>query len=152
MSLKKFISLALTAISLDQTTKALVVHYLENKSPIELAPFLNFTYIENTGISFGLFPNAGNLTFLAVNSLFILALILYYNHYRKLPSSKPFHWALMLLIAGGLGNIVDRISRGFVIDFIDFKIWPVFNAADSFITIGAILYASHSFFSRTPNS
>lgn len=139
-------------MALDQLSKTLAQRYLEQAPPLKILPFLDLTYIENTGISFGLFPNAGNGTFLALNSLFLLALALAYGHYRGRLNTTAFHWAFLFLIAGGLGNITDRIFRGFVVDFIDFKIWPVFNVADSLITAGAILYASHSFFSRTPNS
>ncbi len=91
--------------------------------------FKNVNFVKNTGITFGLFKG-NNLLFIFIN-LIIIAVILYY--YRK---EKKLQFGLDFVLAGALGNLFDRLVHGYVIDFIDLKIWPVFNLADSFIVIG----------------
>ena len=91
----------------------------------------SINYIENKGIAFGLFPN--NTLFIIITSLIILILIYY------LIKTKKHKLALTLLLAGSISNLTDRIIFGYIIDFIDFKIWPVFNIADISNTIGVIL-------------
>jgi signal peptidase II len=89
-----------------------------------------FTLVKNTGAAFGLFQDLNSV--LIYFSVIVLGLLIYFYD-RINPYSFTF------IAAGLTGNIIDRIFYGFVIDFINFKIWPVFNIADSFITIGVIL-------------
>ncbi|MBN1377213.1 signal peptidase II [Candidatus Woesearchaeota archaeon] len=92
--------------------------------------FFAFTLVKNTGAGFGLFQDLNSV--LIYFSVIVLGLLIYFYD-RINPYSFTF------IAAGLTGNIIDRIFYGFVIDFINFKIWPVFNIADSFITIGVIL-------------
>lgn len=100
--------------------------------------FLRIHYIENTGTIFGLFENS-NLIFLVLAIILCIAVIFYMkkNIERKSMKSKVFG----LILAGGIGNIIDRIVRGFVVDFISLKWVGIFNLADSYIVIGVILIA-----------
>jgi signal peptidase II len=104
--------------------------------------FLHMTLVHNTGIAFGLFKNAG-VVFIIIPAVAIVLLgynIYYYkNNEEKL--SRLYIVAFSLILGGAIGNLVDRILFGYVIDFIDLQVWPVFNIADSAITIGAVIIA-----------
>jgi signal peptidase II len=103
-----------------------------------LSPWVSITHVTNTGAAFGLFPDQGSL-FVIIAVLVVTAIIFYYRH---LPGDQ--WWvkvSLGLQLGGALGNLLDRLRLGYVIDFIDFKIWPVFNLADSAIVIGVAILA-----------
>ncbi|MBN2367428.1 signal peptidase II [Candidatus Woesearchaeota archaeon] len=91
-----------------------------------------FTYVQNTGASFGILKAGG--TYLAWISVIVLGLIMYF-HDRFPKKARIF---LIPVSAGIIGNLLDRLTHGFVIDFINLKVWPVFNIADSLIVIGII--------------
>ena len=93
---------------------------------------VSFHYVRNTGASFGILQ--GQNALLAWISVIVLGLIM--MHLDKV--KKEHEYPVLLLVAGLLGNLIDRVFRGFVIDFIDLKFWPVFNLADSLIVIGVI--------------
>lgn len=100
--------------------------------------FLHFTLVHNTGIAFGLFKNQG-IVFIIIP--FIAVVLIAYNiyyHRNNARVSRMYIVGFSLILAGAIGNLVDRIMFGYVIDFIDFRVWPVFNIADSAITIGTI--------------
>ena len=138
---KGFIRLAASAVAADQITKVLASVYLKPMESCSLAPFLSLTYVENTGISFGLLKGFGNRFFVVLNSLLACGLLWHYGRQKK-RLSRLADFGLAIIIAGALGNLVDRLTRGHVIDFIDLHWWPVFNLADSMITIGIGLYAA----------
>jgi len=118
----KFWFVVVLVILLDQITK----YFFKNVN------FGIFRYVTNTGAAFGLFKGGG--LFLSIIAVIVLVLVIYF--YRKYPKL----WVpLSFIFAGTLGNLLDRIIFGFVRDFIDFKIWPVFNFADSFNVIGIII-------------
>ena len=119
---------------LDQITKMLTLKFLLPKGSISILPFFSLTYVENTGSAFGMFRNA-NL-FLLIVSLFVLFLMI---KWRKdiLSLGDLAKYGYLMIFAGALGNIFDRIILGHVVDFLDFHFWPVFNIADSAICIGA---------------
>lgn len=127
-------------VALDQWTKLLVSHKLalgESISPIKiLGDFFQIVHWRNTGAAFGLFQNA-NLVLLIVSIVIVLAVLFYYQ------GVKTNAWlakiSLSLIVAGALGNIVDRIKFNYVIDFLAFGRFPVFNVADSAVTVGAFL-------------
>lgn len=121
---------------LDQTSKYIIRKNFLTGEGIFLLPFVSITYVKNTGIAFGLFKNV-NLVFIIVTTLIILLLIKLFQNYKN--SRLLIKLGFILIISGALGNLIDRIFLGYVTDFIDFKIWPVFNIADSSITVGAIL-------------
>ena len=99
---------------------------------------LHMTLGHNTGIAFGLFKNQG-IVFIIIPmiAIILLAFNIYYYRSNKENLSRMYIVAFSLILGGAIGNLIDRITFGYVIDFIDFRIWPVFNVADSAITIGA---------------
>jgi len=133
--------LFLLLVFLDQLTKYLVINKLELYESTSLLPFLNFTFVVNYGFAFG-FLNNPSLNQLVV-SLVILTIIIYFLYLLIKTQDHIFRFSLVLILSGALGNFLDRIIRGFVIDFIDIYIsdyhWPAFNFADSWITIGFMI-------------
>ncbi len=128
---KKILPATILLILLDQATKFLIfsTYKLGESRPV-IQGILNFTFVSNTGASWGMLK--GNNTLLLIISAAAFIFIAAYRN--KMP--KPA-WAVPLLLAGIGGNLIDRIIHGYVIDFIDFIIWPIFNVADSCLTIGA---------------
>lgn len=125
-------------LSLDQFTKFLVISRLSlNQSVPVLRGILHITRVHNRGAAFGILKDQLGLFILA--SLFAIALI--YSNLKNTGFKKEpvYSASLSLILAGAVGNLIDRLRLGYVVDFIDFRIWPVFNVADSAITVGAIL-------------
>jgi len=133
----KFAKLALAVYILDRFTKILVQFYLvEGESIPIIANVFHLTYHRNPGAAFSLFPHK-RLFFILV-TISVLVVILYY--YFKLPANKTIaRTALALQFGGAVGNLVDRVFGGYVVDFLDFRFWPIFNIADSAIFIGVVL-------------
>ena len=104
-----------------------------------LGDFFKLTYVENSGASWGML--SGNTLFLIIVSIIILGLLIYFKN--KFKENNRNMVAFSLLFGGILGNLIDRICYGYVIDYLDFKIFnydfPVFNLADTFIVIGVFL-------------
>ena len=121
----------------DQAIKFLVVSYMKLGESIPvLAGIFHITYIENPGAAFGLFANQ-RVIFIVAAALVIAAACLMY---RRLMSEKVIvRWGVALLLGGAAGNLIYRVRIGCVIDFLDFRIWPVFNIADIGICIGVAL-------------
>jgi len=119
----------------DQLSKFLVRKYLEpNQSVPIISNIFHLTYKQNTGAGFGILQNQ-NL-FLIMVSIIVLGFAIYYCL-----KSKEFILKLLLSLLSGavIGNLIDRIFLGHVTDFLDFRIWPVFNIADSVITVTIII-------------
>ena len=106
----------------------------------------HMTMVHNTGIAFGFFKDQG-ITFIVIPIVAVVLLVfnIYYYRQNKEALSRVYIVAFSLILGGAMGNLIDRILYGHVIDFIDFRVWPVFNIADSAITIGAILIAYKCF-------
>ena len=130
-------SVALIVVLLDQSTKFLIRgNFQLNESVPIINNIFHLTYITNTGSAFGLFKGI-NWFFILV-SLVVIAVALYSMKNIK-ETEKWMQFALGLLLAGAIGNLIDRLAYGAVTDFIDLRIWPVFNIADSAITISVVL-------------
>jgi signal peptidase II len=132
--------LSLGGVALDQLTKWLCVHYLQQEgASVSVIPgLLKFTYIQNQGAAFGSFSEH-RWVFMIFSTIAIIGVTCY-----LLFLSEQNRWlraSLALIISGGIGNMIDRISLGYVIDMIDFYvIWPyIFNVADSFVCVGAAM-------------
>ena len=147
--------LILVLLIVDQITKAIVFKKIAFLSSQSVIPgFFNLTHIHNRGAIFGFFSQSGSqflYIILMLASLTALGLVVFY--FFKTPASEIFmKISLSLILAGALGNLIDRIFRGYVVDFLDFYIkklhWPSFNVADASITIGAILIIFIFFFKR----
>lgn len=124
-------------LAVDQFTKYIAAKYL---MPIGTLPiiknFFHLTYLENRGAAFGILQNK-TLFFIIIT--IIVGGILIYSMF-KLPGNAAYKYTLAMILGGAIGNLVDRIRLGYVIDFIDFKFFPaVFNIADSFIVVGAFI-------------
>lgn len=144
-------------LAVDQLTKAVVTQKISLYGSNEIIPgFFNITYIQNRGAIFGFFSQSGSqlvYMLLTLTSLAALALVVYY-FFKTPPDEKLMKISLSFILGGALGNLADRIFRGYVVDFMDFYVkkwhWPSFNVADSCITIGAILLIFLFFFKRRP--
>jgi signal peptidase II len=131
----RLFALAAAVVGLDQLTKALVASSLHEGESIRLiGSVLRLTHVRNSGAAFGLLRGFGGLLALAalVGVIAFISVVV-----RRPPLLTGV--AASLVAAGALGNLVDRIFRGTVVDFVDFRYWPAFNVADSAITIGALL-------------
>lgn len=133
----------LLIIALDQLTKILVFNQLKEKASIVLIDnFLELTYVENRGAAFGILQNQKLLFFII--TILVLGFLFHYLYKNISTMSTLLKFTLALIIAGAIGNFIDRLFRGYVIDFIFVRFWgyydfPVFNVADIGIVIGAIL-------------
>jgi signal peptidase II len=133
-------AVAVTAIAADQVTKHVITSTLALDESVHVVGPLSIHHVQNSGIAFGLFSSAtaGVTVITAIAVVWMLAFFA-----RSGARHPVLPAALGLLIGGSLSNLVDRIRLGHVTDFIDFKYWPAFNLADSFIVIGvAILLAA----------
>jgi signal peptidase II len=142
-----FLGLAALVVIVDQTTKRMAEDRLE-RTGIRSVPFpiagdyFRFTYVENRGAAFGLLQD--QTAFFVLVGLIVIGVIA--ASYRYLPrSGMRLHLALGLQLGGAVGNLIDRIRQGYVVDFVDFGYhanwWPVFNVADSAIVVGVALLA-----------
>ncbi len=145
----------LILLSADQLTKAIVaqkIPFLNSKSIIP--GFLNLTHIRNRGAIFGFFSQPGSqLLYIILTLASLAALVFVVYYFFKTPTSERLMIiSLSLILAGALGNMIDRIFRGYVIDFMDFYVkkwhWPSFNIADTSITIGAFFIILIFFFRK----
>ncbi|WP_424244049.1 signal peptidase II [Elusimicrobium posterum] len=127
--------LAITAF--DRITKVITLEVLKPVYQICYAKYFCFTYVENTGMAFGLFQNAN----MALAVMMVIVIIFILSSWKDIVSISPKAGVISLacILGGAIGNLYDRIVLGYVVDFIDFGFWPVFNIADSFISIGAVL-------------
>ncbi|MCG0274685.1 MAG: signal peptidase II [Thermosediminibacteraceae bacterium] len=122
---------------IDQFTKTLVKTRMVPHQSIEVIDnILYLTYVRNTGAAFSLLK--GKVFFFIVVSFIVIAALVFYMK-RLPPEKKILKVTLSLILGGALGNLVDRLRYGYVVDFIDFRIWPVFNVADSAMVIGVII-------------
>ncbi len=137
--------LALVVLAADQLSKAWAITQL-GPEPYErfLSPgpaWFNLIYAQNTGVAFGLFQN---MPVLFTFSSILITVGAVYTYVRHLPNqSLTVQLAMGLLLGGALGNISDRLRYGYVVDLISLGWWPVFNLADSAITIGVFLLAGY---------
>lgn len=130
--------IAILILALDCITKFLITKnlFLHQSVPIIKGVF-HFTLVHNRGAAFGILKNQTPV-FIFTS---ILAIILFYFSLKntKQKNFSVYRLSLSLILSGALGNLIDRIFFGYVIDFLDFRIWPVFNVADTAVTVGAIL-------------
>lgn len=138
-------------IGFDRLSKLLVMDVLKPLGRLTLVKdFLDFSYLENYGAAFGIFQN--KRMFFIVVTVFMIFFLLYVLK-TKNQKNRLFDVAVLLIIGGGAGNLIDRLLYGFVIDFISFSFFPpVFNVADCFITVGTgLLIVYFLFFSPDKN-
>jgi len=123
----------------DQLIKYIVINNISPTDMIEVIPgILNFVYVKNTGAAFSLL--SGKTFILSIVSLAVCVFLVWYL-LKKKPKSKFFMLSLGMILGGAVGNLIDRVFRGFVVDYIEacFINFPVFNLADIAITLGAVM-------------
>lgn len=133
-------------IAIDQITKWLAVQYLTKVETVPIIKdILHLTYLENEGAAFGILKN-NRWVFLVISTVAIIGLIIYLVKYP--PKNKWLIFGLSFIVGGGIGNMIDRLLLGYVVDFIDFRVinFAIFNGADSFVCIGAVLVLIYVFF------
>lgn len=141
-----FFAIIVGIIFFDQLTKWLAVIFLKGSAPtIVINNVFRFIYLENRGAAFGMLSEH-RWVFLVISTVAIIAIIFYMLKFK--PKSKLEITAIAFMAGGGIGNMIDRVALGYVIDFIDFYAFPevwsyVFNVADSFVCIGAGLLILH---------
>jgi len=126
-------------IGLDQLTKWLAVIYLKEIPTFPLwENVLHFTYAENTGMAFSMFSGEDERwVFMLLSTVAIIGIMVYLIFFR--PPSRWMQVSLAMIVGGGIGNMIDRVLLGYVVDFIDFTLidFAIFNVADSFVCVGA---------------
>jgi signal peptidase II len=160
----KYVRLVLvlvTVVVFDQWTKCLIIQHFALGESLPLIPsFFALTYVRNTGAAFSLLhnaPDAFRIPFFILTPIVILSVVLYF--FAKLPASKVWPGlALSLIVGGAIGNLIDRIRLGYVVDFLHAHwryvySWPMFNIADSCIVVGVgILFLESLLASKPPPS
>lgn len=144
-----WLGIALVVVLLDQASKIMMSQFLLYGQSEAITSYFNLVMVYNKGAAFSFLsdqPGWQRYFFTAVSviaSLFILWML------KRHPTQRLFCWALALILGGAVGNLIDRIAYGHVIDFLDFHVsgwhWPAFNVADSAITVGAILFVLDEF-------
>ena len=144
LSIKKNISIIATfflIIFFDQLTKILVIKNFQLYESLSILPFFNLTFVVNYGFAFGFLNNPSLNQIIVI--LVIFSIIAYFLYLLIKTQDQFFQFSLILVLSGAVGNFIDRVLHGFVIDFIDIYLgsyhWPAFNLADSSITLGFIL-------------
>jgi signal peptidase II len=125
----------IAAIMADQVTKGLVVFTMSHGQSVPDSGLFRVTYVTNTGSAFGLFPNQ-TIPLILASFVGIGVLLLFYRTHPL--NNTMLQVSLGLQLGGAMGNLVDRVRLGYVVDFIDVGAWPVFNLADSAIVVGLI--------------
>ncbi len=129
--------------ALDLITKHIAISSISPYKPVEVLPFFNLVNVENRGAAFGMFEAFGNTFFISI-ALGAIVFIIY-----LLVKTEESPLALSLIMAGAIGNLIDRIMLGYVRDFLDVHIganhWPAFNVADSALSIGLVIIVILSF-------
>lgn len=134
--------LALGVLGLDQATKWWALSALRFGDTTPVIPgIFHFTLVQNTGVAFGLFARMGGVVVAVAVAIVMALAIASLRPGPPDPSSARTWGATSLILGGAIGNLIDRFRFGGVVDFLDFRIWPVFNVADSCITVGAALMA-----------
>ncbi len=135
-----FVAIALGVVALDQVSKLLILNFLYEDQLVLIPGVLRFTYVENRGMAFGMLSDH-RWVFMLLSVVGIALIGAYMWFYVK---DRMGRIALSLIVGGGIGNMIDRVAYGFVVDFIDFYLFDfwvwVFNIADSAVCIGAGLF------------
>ena len=146
----KWLGLSLLAVILDQVSKLVVSHSMQLYQSINIMPCVNLTYVHNTGAAFSFLSEAGGWQRWFFAALAIIISIVIAVWLSRLKSHETLlAVSLSLVLGGAIGNLIDRLAYGYVIDFLDVYVpswhWPAFNVADSVITLGVVLMLLESF-------
>lgn len=135
-------------IIIDRISKIMAAKYLVGKGTVVIIPhLLGLQYLENTGMAFSML--SGKTVFLAVVTSLALAVMAYFLFIKRI--GQPFErFCFILIFAGGVGNLIDRIFQGYVIDYFEFLFmdFAIFNVADVYVCMGVGLYALYVFYTE----
>jgi signal peptidase II len=150
LKMLKWLALSLLAVVLDQASKWAVDSSMQLYQSIPLVPYFNLTYVRNTGAAFSFLSEAGGWQRWFFAGLAIVISIVIAVWLARLKQHETLlAVALSLVLGGAIGNLIDRLAYGYVIDFLDVYYqtwhWPAFNIADSAITLGVVLMLLESF-------
>jgi signal peptidase II len=153
--MRRWLLLSSVVVALDQLSKYVVVEKLANLPPVEVTSFFNLVLVYNRGAAFSFLAGAGGWQreFFTIIALIASAWIIWLLY--RYPQQRLFSLALALVLGGAIGNVIDRVMIGAVVDFLDFHAfgwhWPAFNVADSAITCGAALLIWDGIFGSSQN-
>ena len=152
--LSRWLGLAAWVVVLDQVTKLWISNTFVYGESLAVLSFFNLVLAHNAGAAFSFLSDAGGWQRWFFTAIAVIASVWITWLLRKFQSDKFFCFALALILGGAVGNLIDRIAYGYVVDFLDFY-WdtyhfPAFNVADSAITCGAVLLLMQSFVKREP--
>lgn len=140
-----FYIIIILIVIIDQLTKGLIQQSMVlNQSIPVWDGIFSITYIHNTGAAFSML--AGKTQVLALFQVIIIGVILGYYILKGRKSHPLLRISLAMIVAGGIGNLIDRLTLKYVVDFLDFHFWPIFNVADIGVTVGCVLMAGYAFF------
>lgn len=141
--MRKWLAIAMLIIGLDQASKLAIEHFMQFGQTIPVLPGFNLVLTYNPGAAFSFLADAGGWQrhFFTVLAIVVSGVLTW--QLKKNPAPSLQSWSMTLILGGAIGNVIDRIYLGHVIDFIQvyYKVhyWPAFNIADSAITVGAVL-------------
>lgn len=139
----RWLLLSGVVVALDQFSKSVVLEKLANQPPVEVTSFFNLVLVYNRGAAFSFLAGAGGWQRELFTGIALLASAWIIWLLKRHSSQTLFSVALALVLGGAIGNVIDRVMIGAVVDFLDFHAWgwhwPAFNVADSAITCGAVL-------------
>ncbi|MGI6257662.1 MAG: signal peptidase II [Anaerovoracaceae bacterium] len=137
--------LVIAVVVLDQVVKHLVVSFMSLHQSIPVIDgFFHVTYTQNTGAAFSLLQ--GQKLLLIGLPVFLICVGLVYIYKHRNDKRKVLMISVALIVGGGIGNLIDRISLGYVVDLFDFRVFPIFNVADIFVTVGCALLCIYILF------
>jgi signal peptidase II len=152
-----YLFLVVGTLVLDRWTKAWIQKRFDlNESTSVIDGFFNVTYVQNTGVAFGIFSSISSPAKSLLLSIFTAcaAIVVIAYSVRSPARNRLLQIALALILGGALGNLYDRIAYGYVVDFVEFYVgtyhWPAFNVADSAISVGVLLLAIEIIRNETP--
>jgi signal peptidase II len=151
----RWLWLSAAVVAMDQATKYLASTYLNLYEPVSVLPLVNLTLMHNTGAAFSLLDRAGGWERWLFIGLAVVVSVGIIAWVQRLPARAYWTAAgLALVLGGALGNLWDRVTLGYVVDFIDVYYqhwhWPAFNVADSAITVGATMLIFRSLLVKSP--
>ncbi len=139
-----WVGIAIIVVLLDQLTKITMIRLLAFGQSDPVTSFFNLVMVYNKGAAFSFLSDQSGWQRYFFTGISVLASLFILWMLKRNPTQRLFCWALALILGGAIGNLIDRVAYGHVIDFLDFHIagwhWPAFNVADSAITVGALLF------------
>lgn len=142
-------SISISVLVADQLSKLWIKSFLDLGESFPESWPVRFTYVQNTGIAFGIKANQFFLVF--VTSAVVVALLVFLLRCYQF-QTKLVRVALSSILGGAVGNLVDRVYQGYVVDFVDIRVWPIFNIADSSVVVGVSLLIFFFVFRREPGA